>query len=769
MTGTAAPPAPESATYKSSLTSSKKAPCYSSLPLEGLTFVFTGILETMSRDEAKDLARSKGAKVTGAVSGRTDYLVGGPVLDKDGRKLEEGAKYRDAIERGVNVIRGEDAFLAFIDNRATTSIPSAATNTGKASPPLPSPARSATSGKLGPRSEGTNQEQRGAKMNPLWADKYAPMSVREVLGNGEVVKKLRDWLGSWVKVHLGPVDMRKKVMPSRENPGAKAVLISGPPGIGKTSIATLVAQEMDYEILELNASDTRSKNSLQVILSAALESPMLRLGAQSGHNESSVMKKRLVIMDEVDGLSGSDRGGSQELIKLIKTAKVPVVCICNDRQSVKVKGLANSCFDLRAKRPMKQAIAKRLVTIAAKEGISLENNAAELLAEKCGNDIRQCLNALQMWAADLHVGCQEARHTAGHVSSSLSFGATYSLMKERLKGRIEKDAVLRFTPFDATRMILSDYDRKSLSERNEAFFVDHGIAPLLVWENYVATATNPVVPTIKEDKMGRVVDAAETLSLSDLIDRKARGEQNWSLLTTQAALIVKVGIDLKGRCVSPTFPRWFGKNSTRTKNARLSAILALHIGHRVSASQHAIRLDYLGPLFYHVAAPLVGLEDVKDPPGLRPKDDHGEGYDVDDMRCTEAIRRLDEYSLSRDDLFETLNDLTLDQSIISIGKLNSKIKTKFTKAYNSANHPAHALYTGSVEAIKQKRKRDEKTEYGHDHDDDDEELEEKEADILSRFAKKCRGSGSSRSKPVARKPGMKKPVATSNANNTRMF
>mmetsp|Transcript_37666 Transcript_37666/g.120832 ORF Transcript_37666/g.120832 Transcript_37666/m.120832 type:complete len:172 (+) Transcript_37666:136-651(+) len=42
MTGTAAPPAPESATYKSSLTSSKKAPCYSSLPLEGLTFVFTG-------------------------------------------------------------------------------------------------------------------------------------------------------------------------------------------------------------------------------------------------------------------------------------------------------------------------------------------------------------------------------------------------------------------------------------------------------------------------------------------------------------------------------------------------------------------------------------------------------------------------------------------------------------------------------------------------------------------------------------------------------
>lgn len=37
-------------------------------------------------------------------------------------------------------------------------------------------------------------------------------------------------------------------------------------------------------------------------------------------------------MDEVDGMSGhNDRGGNAELIKIIKTSKTPIICVCNDR------------------------------------------------------------------------------------------------------------------------------------------------------------------------------------------------------------------------------------------------------------------------------------------------------------------------------------------------------------------------------------------------------------------------------------------------------
>ena len=47
---------------------------------------------------------------------------------------------------------------------------------------------------------------------------------------------------------------------------------------------------------------------------------------------------------------------------------------------------------------MKGQVAKRLMDIARSEGLAIESNAAELLVESVGNDIRQCLNALQMWA-----------------------------------------------------------------------------------------------------------------------------------------------------------------------------------------------------------------------------------------------------------------------------------------------------------------------------------------------------------------------------------
>lgn len=62
-------------------------------------------------------------------------------------------------------------------------------------------------------------------------------------------------------------------------------------------------------------------------------------------------------MDEVDGMAGNeDRGGIQELIQLIKFTKVPVICMCNDRNHPKIRSLVNYCFDLRFSRPRVEQI-----------------------------------------------------------------------------------------------------------------------------------------------------------------------------------------------------------------------------------------------------------------------------------------------------------------------------------------------------------------------------------------------------------------------------
>ena len=60
------------------------------------------------------------------------------------------------------------------------------------------------------------------------------------------------------------------------------------------------------------------------------------------------LKKVAIIMDEIDGVSGSnDRGGIAALIKIIENSKMPVICICNDRQNSKIRSLAYHCLDIK--------------------------------------------------------------------------------------------------------------------------------------------------------------------------------------------------------------------------------------------------------------------------------------------------------------------------------------------------------------------------------------------------------------------------------------
>ena len=74
--------------------------------LKGLTFVLTGTLPTMTRDEAGELIRMKGGKVSGSVSKKTSYVVAGE---------EAGSKLRKAQELGVSIL-DEDALLALLKN-----------------------------------------------------------------------------------------------------------------------------------------------------------------------------------------------------------------------------------------------------------------------------------------------------------------------------------------------------------------------------------------------------------------------------------------------------------------------------------------------------------------------------------------------------------------------------------------------------------------------------------------------------------------------------
>lgn len=143
---------------------------------------------------------------------------------------------------------------------------------------------------------------------------------------------------------------------------------------GKTTTATLVAENLGFDIVELNASDTRSRKLLQQEVSTALNSLNISSFGSNSTGRYSIWRKyflrnflwnillglnnkRVVLMDEVDGMAGNeDRGGMQELINLIKTSKIPIICMCNDRNHQKIRTLSNYCFDLRFDKPKPQQI-----------------------------------------------------------------------------------------------------------------------------------------------------------------------------------------------------------------------------------------------------------------------------------------------------------------------------------------------------------------------------------------------------------------------------
>jgi replication factor C subunit 1 len=162
-------------------------------------------------------------------------------------------------------------------------------------------------------------------------------------------------------------------------------------------------------------------------------------------------------MDEVDGM---DRGGSTSLIALVKKTKVPIICICNDRQSEKVKSLANHCHDMKFRKLTVQQIEKRIGKIARDEGLQLDSNVLGQIVQGTQADVRQILNLLSTWKLK---------------SDTMSYNETKSLLKTS-----EKNTHL--TIFECIDQLLSvsSFRSKTFTEKMELYFTDFNMMSLMV-------------------------------------------------------------------------------------------------------------------------------------------------------------------------------------------------------------------------------------------------------------------------------------------------